>query len=128
VHGIRRRRAAGGRDEAGGLGLRGTPDGLRNEDALALQAAMNVRASYADVNPFAFEPAIAPHIAAAEAGGPSISTSWIQLRAAGLRATSPSSKAPAAGWRRWTITRTLPIWPLAGSWTSCWWWVCAWAA
>ena len=47
-----------------------TTGGLRNDDALALQAAMNVRASYADVNPFAYEPAIAPHIAAAEAGRP----------------------------------------------------------
>jgi dethiobiotin synthetase len=45
-----------------------TPDGLRNEDALALLAAMNVRARYAEVNPYAFEPAIAPHIAAEEAG------------------------------------------------------------
>jgi dethiobiotin synthetase len=45
-----------------------TPAGLRNEDALALLAAMTVRADYADVNPYAFEPAIAPHIAAAEAG------------------------------------------------------------
>jgi dethiobiotin synthetase len=45
-----------------------TPDGLRNEDALTLLAAINVRARYVDVNPYAFEPAIAPHIAAEEAG------------------------------------------------------------
>jgi dethiobiotin synthetase len=45
-----------------------TPDGLRNEDALALRAAMNVRARYSEVNPYAFAPAIAPHIAAEEAG------------------------------------------------------------
>jgi dethiobiotin synthetase len=45
-----------------------TPEGLRNEDALALLAAMNVRARYSDVNPYAFAPAIAPHIAAREAG------------------------------------------------------------
>lgn len=45
-----------------------TPAGLRNDDALALCNAMNVRADYAEVNPYAFEPAIAPHIAAAEAG------------------------------------------------------------
>ncbi|HUX73414.1 MAG TPA: dethiobiotin synthase [Steroidobacteraceae bacterium] len=43
-----------------------TPGGLRNDDALALLAAMSVRADYAEVNPYAFEPAIAPHIAAAE--------------------------------------------------------------
>ncbi len=45
-----------------------TPEGLRNSDALTLMASMNVRASYAEVNPYAFEPAIAPHIAAAESG------------------------------------------------------------
>ena len=45
-----------------------TPEGLRNEDALALHAAMNVRAHYSEVNPYAFAPAIAPHIAAREAG------------------------------------------------------------
>ena len=45
-----------------------TPEGLRNEDALTLLAAMNVRAQYSEVNPYAFAPAIAPHIAAQEAG------------------------------------------------------------
>jgi dethiobiotin synthetase len=45
-----------------------TPEGLRNEDALTLLAAMNVGARYCDVNPYAFAPAIAPHIAAREAG------------------------------------------------------------
>jgi dethiobiotin synthetase len=45
-----------------------TPDGLRNSDALALAGAATVRARYAEVNPYAFEPAIAPHIAASEAG------------------------------------------------------------
>jgi dethiobiotin synthetase len=51
-------------------GCTATPAGLRNDDAVALLDAMNVRASYADVNPYAFEPAIAPHIAALEAGRP----------------------------------------------------------
>jgi dethiobiotin synthetase len=45
-----------------------TAQGLRNEDATALLCAMNVSAAYGEVNPYAFEPAIAPHIAAAEAG------------------------------------------------------------
>ena len=49
-------------------GCRRTPEGLRNDDAESLLHAMNVRASYGEVNPYAFEPAIAPHIAAAEAG------------------------------------------------------------
>lgn len=45
-----------------------TAAGLRNDDAMSLLRATNVHASYAEVNPYAFEPAIAPHIAAAEAG------------------------------------------------------------
>jgi dethiobiotin synthetase len=47
-----------------------TRAGLRNDDAETLRAAMTVRAAYGDVNPYAFEPAIAPHIAAMEAGCP----------------------------------------------------------
>jgi dethiobiotin synthetase len=45
-----------------------TKEGLRNEDALALQAVSSVKLHYEQVNPYCFEPAIAPHIAAAEAG------------------------------------------------------------
>lgn len=44
-----------------------TEDGLRNDDALALMAASNVAAPYDRVNPYCFEPAISPHIAAEEA-------------------------------------------------------------
>ncbi|MGH8249463.1 MAG: dethiobiotin synthase [Steroidobacteraceae bacterium] len=44
------------------------PEGRANEDALLLQAESSVRHPYAIVNPWLFEPAIAPHIAAAEAG------------------------------------------------------------
>lgn len=44
------------------------PQGLRSDDALALIAATNTAADYADVNPYAFAPAIAPHLAAALAG------------------------------------------------------------
>ncbi len=39
-----------------------------NEDALQLMAAMTAELDYAQVNPVALEPAIAPHIAAARAG------------------------------------------------------------
>jgi dethiobiotin synthetase len=49
-------------------GCTATPEGLRNDDALTLMAAANVRARYEEVNPYAFAPAIAPHIAAGEAG------------------------------------------------------------
>jgi dethiobiotin synthetase len=43
-------------------------EGPANEDALLLQAESSVRHPYATVNPWLFEPAIAPHLAAAEAG------------------------------------------------------------
>lgn len=42
--------------------------GLRNADAEMLMAAANVNADYADINPYAFEPAISPHLAAQEVG------------------------------------------------------------
>lgn len=41
---------------------------LRNEDALALLAASGADETYEAVNPYAFEPPLAPHIAASEAG------------------------------------------------------------
>ena len=49
-----------------------------NDDALLLQRHASVRLDYAEVNPVALEPALAPHIAARRAG--------IELRAAGLAA------------------------------------------
>jgi dethiobiotin synthetase len=45
-----------------------TADGLRNDDALALQQSAGVALPYDWINPYVFEPPIAPHIAAAEAG------------------------------------------------------------
>ncbi len=42
--------------------------GLRNSDALALIAQSTLQLPYEQVNPYAFAPAIAPHIAAEEAG------------------------------------------------------------
>ncbi|ARS52311.1 dethiobiotin synthase [Kushneria konosiri] len=48
-------------------GSQRTSQGLRNADALALQAQCEPALSYEAVNPVAFEPAIAPHIAASEA-------------------------------------------------------------
>lgn len=49
-------------------GCERAPDGLRNTDALALRAAGTVEVPYEWTNPYALEPAIAPHVAAAEAG------------------------------------------------------------
>ncbi|WP_027832721.1 dethiobiotin synthase [Marinobacter sp. HL-58] len=45
-----------------------TPEGLRNEDALILMAAMSESLGYDQVNPIALKPAIAPHVAAVQAG------------------------------------------------------------
>ncbi len=45
-----------------------TTQGLRNSDALALLGECTLALQYEQVNPLAFEPAIAPHLAAREAG------------------------------------------------------------
>lgn len=49
-------------------GCDSTPQGLRNEDALILQQAATETLPYDVVNPVALAPAIAPHVAAAQAG------------------------------------------------------------
>ncbi len=45
-----------------------TPEGLRNDDARRILAAGSQPVSYREINPYAFEPAIAPHLAAARQG------------------------------------------------------------
>jgi dethiobiotin synthetase len=45
-----------------------TEQGLRNEDALRIQRQASELIPYDQVNPFAFEPPMAPHLAAREAG------------------------------------------------------------
>lgn len=49
-------------------GSRNSENGLRNEDAEALRAAASVERPYELVNPYAFVPPIAPHLAAEQAG------------------------------------------------------------
>ncbi|MCK7598909.1 dethiobiotin synthase [Microbulbifer sp. CAU 1566] len=49
-------------------GCEETPEGLRNSDALTLIDAMTAVMPYEQVNPIALAPAVAPHIAAMEAG------------------------------------------------------------
>lgn len=70
--GIAHRAAAAGRRVAVmkpvASGCERTPDGLRNDDALELIKASGLRWAYDRVNPYAFEPPIAPHIAAEKAG------------------------------------------------------------
>jgi len=49
-------------------GCERTESGLRNSDALSLMAESTIELDYTLVNPVSFEPAIAPHIAAAHTG------------------------------------------------------------
>jgi dethiobiotin synthetase len=63
-------RAVGLKPVASGSARSGPGASLRNPDALELQAAAPVSLAYDDVNPWCFEPAVAPHIAAAEAARP----------------------------------------------------------
>jgi dethiobiotin synthetase len=51
-------------------GAEPTSDGLRNEDALSIQVQSSCELPYDWVNPFAYEPPIAPHLAAESAGRP----------------------------------------------------------
>jgi dethiobiotin synthetase len=72
---------------------------LRNADALELQAAAPVELPYEDVNPWCFEPAIAPHIAAHEAMQPvtlDALTSWYDRVAAQAQLAVVEG---AGGWR-----------------------------
>ena len=85
LHALRRRglRALGMKPVASGSHDHG--EGLRNEDALALQAASWPRPAYADLNPYALRQPLAPELAAAEDGvevalGP-IVTAFERLRA-----------------------------------------------
>ncbi|MEE4173060.1 MAG: dethiobiotin synthase [Xanthomonadales bacterium] len=75
-------------------GCESSREGLRNEDARLLMAASNVRLDYAQVNPYAFEPPIAPHIAAERAGVvidtafaaralPAVQADWVLVEGAG---------------------------------------------
>ncbi|HEX5277892.1 MAG TPA: dethiobiotin synthase [Fluviicoccus sp.] len=49
-------------------GCESTPDGLRNSDALLLQAASSIALSYPEVNPVALAEPLSPHLAARAAG------------------------------------------------------------
>ena len=49
-------------------GCERTGEGLRNEDARRLRAQSTRDVAYELVNPYAFEPPIAPHIAAGQCG------------------------------------------------------------
>lgn len=56
-----------------------SPQGLRNEDALTLQKHSSIDLSYDQVNPIAFEAAIAPHLAAQRLGQSKSTAPWISI-------------------------------------------------
>lgn len=69
---------------------------LRHGDVDALVAASNVQTALSDVNPYAFLPAIAPHIAAEQAGI-NISLEKIQLAFDGLKSQADVLVVEGAG-------------------------------
>jgi dethiobiotin synthetase len=89
-------------------GCRQTPAGLVNEDALQLQAQASYTAAYHQVNPYAFELPIAPHLAA-QACGTSIEPRVIQQALAGL--TEDADRVVVEGVGGWLVpidsTRTM---------------------
>ena len=86
-------------------GCEQTAAGLRNDDALALLEQCSLALDYVEVNPFAFAPAIAPHLAAREAA--------VELSVARLRPTVQQVLARGADF---TLVEGAGGWrvPLAG--------------
>lgn len=77
-----------------------TPDGLRNSDALSLMAQSTLKLAYSQVNPFAFAPAIAPHIAALHSGENLTAAAIIEhLAALPLTDVDFAIVEGAGGWR-----------------------------
>lgn len=71
----------------------------RNDDALALQAAASVALPYEQVNPWCFEPAIAPHLAAAEAGQPVAIPALVRWYGEATAGADLALVEGAGGWR-----------------------------
>ncbi|QFU22336.1 dethiobiotin synthase [Shewanella eurypsychrophilus] len=85
-------------------GCEQTEKGLRNSDALALIEQSSIELDYCLVNPISFLPAIAPHIAASQAGvdiSPGAILAKIQqsLASASLSETDVCFIEGAGGWR-----------------------------
>jgi len=97
-------------------GCERTADGLRNGDALALQAAMTVRARYDEVNPYAFEPAIAPHVAA-RLSGVRIDLSLLDRAFERLALRSDTLVVEGAGGWRVPVTDEVEFADLAARWS-----------
>lgn len=87
-------------------GCERTPDGWRNEDALALQAASDPRPSYGDVNPFALPQPLAPELAAADAG---VTVTLGPLRAAFARLSAQADTVVVEGVGGWAAPLSADI-------------------
>ena len=87
-------------------GCEHSAQGLRNSDALALMAQSSVQLPYAQVNPYAFAPAIAPHIAAQEAGVELGVTALYQAAQGVLQAGADITLIEGAGGWRVPISAT----------------------
>jgi dethiobiotin synthetase len=85
---------------------------LRNDDALALQRAGAPDVPYADINPYCFAPAIAPHLAAREAGI-TIEASRIDVHYQRLAADADWVVVEGAGGWRVPLSDTLDMRGLA---------------
>ena len=68
----------------------------QHDDALAMMAASNVKLPYETVNPYAFEPAIAPHLAA-QLAGETISLSLVHGQFRGLSGAADKIIVEGAG-------------------------------
>lgn len=79
-------------------GCEHTPDGLRNDDALRLQAASDPQPRYEDVNPYALEWATAPQLAARAMG---IHVDLSQLKAAYARLAAQADAVVVEGVGGW---------------------------
>jgi len=78
------------------------PDGLRNDDAMQLQHAATVELPYEAVNPFAFAPPIAPHIAAQQVGV-HLSVSQLLAHYHALQHRYPTAKWVIEGAGGWSV-------------------------
>ena len=92
-------RVVGLKPIASGSERAGPSQPLRNTDALELQAASSFALPYEAVNPFCFEPAIAPHIAAAETGTEITSPALLEWYDAATAGADIAVVEGAGGWR-----------------------------
>lgn len=92
-------RAVGLKPVASGSERQGPGGLLCNSDALELQAAAPVRLPYEAVNPWCFAPAIAPHLAAREAGRPILLPDMTDWYGRVTADTDVALVEGAGGWR-----------------------------